>query len=185
VSKRNRKKKRGKSFPTQLPFQPTHLAAPRVDGPARCAPLPPAHPGSRSHPSPARRVLLPLAQHASSPASRPSALRAAPQPRPPRALALARAAAFALAPLPGTAAMPAWCPGALAQPPRPGPHMTERRPASRNRQSSFGDQEIKLFEFYEAKDPKHLFGKGKCPLTYYVLHTYNSLSHITQLKPKD
>jgi hypothetical protein len=27
--------------------------------------------------------------------------------------------------------------------------------------------------------------EGKCPLTYYVLHTYNSLSRITLLKPKD
>ena len=31
--------------------------------------------------------------------------------------------------------------------------------------------EIKLFEFYEAEDPKHLFGEGKCPLTHYVLFT--------------
>jgi hypothetical protein len=28
-------------------------------------------------------------------------------------------------------------------------------------------------------------GEGKCHLTYYVLHTYNSLSCITLLKPKD
>jgi hypothetical protein len=51
--------------------------------------------------------------------------------------------------------------------------------ASRNRQSSFGDQEIKLFEFYEVEDPEHLFGEGKCPLTHYALSTYNSLCHIT------
>jgi hypothetical protein len=31
-----------------------------------------------------------------------------------------------------------------------------------NRRSSFDDQEIKLFEFYKAKDPEHLFGEGKC-----------------------
>jgi hypothetical protein len=43
--------------------------------------------------------------------------------------------------------------------------------ASRNRRSSFDDQEIKLFEFYEAEDPEHLFGEGKCPLTYYVPFT--------------
>jgi hypothetical protein len=43
--------------------------------------------------------------------------------------------------------------------------------ASRNRRSSFDDQEIKLLEFYEAKDPEHLFGEGKCPLTHYVLFT--------------
>jgi hypothetical protein len=28
-------------------------------------------------------------------------------------------------------------------------------------------------------------GEGKCPLTYYVLLTYNSPSRITLLKPKD
>jgi hypothetical protein len=43
--------------------------------------------------------------------------------------------------------------------------------ASRNRQSSFGDQEIELFEFYKVEDPEHLFGEGKCPLTYYVSFT--------------
>jgi hypothetical protein len=37
----------------------------------------------------------------------------------------------------------------------------------------------KLFEFYEIEDPEHLFGEGKCPLTHYVLSTYNSLSRIT------
>jgi hypothetical protein len=37
--------------------------------------------------------------------------------------------------------------------------------------SSFGDQEIELFEFYKAEDPEHLFGEGKCPLTYYVPFT--------------
>jgi hypothetical protein len=30
-----------------------------------------------------------------------------------------------------------------------------------------------------------LFGEGKCPLTHYVLFTYNSLSRITLLRPKD
>jgi hypothetical protein len=40
-----------------------------------------------------------------------------------------------------------------------------------NRWSSFGDQVIELFEFYEIKDPKHLFGEGKCPLTHYVPFT--------------
>jgi hypothetical protein len=34
-----------------------------------------------------------------------------------------------------------------------------------------GDQVIKLFEFYEIEDPEHLFGEGKCPLTYYVPFT--------------
>jgi hypothetical protein len=34
-----------------------------------------------------------------------------------------------------------------------------------------GDQVIELFEFYEIKDPEHLFGEGKCPLTYYVPFT--------------
>jgi hypothetical protein len=33
--------------------------------------------------------------------------------------------------------------------------------------------------------PEQQPGEGKCPLTYYVLHTYNSLPHITLLKPKD
>jgi hypothetical protein len=28
-------------------------------------------------------------------------------------------------------------------------------------------------------------GEGKCPLTHYVLFTYNSLFCITLLKPKD
>jgi hypothetical protein len=41
----------------------------------------------------------------------------------------------------------------------------------RNRRSSFGDQEIKLFEVYKVEDPEHLFGEGKCPLTYYVPFT--------------
>jgi hypothetical protein len=37
-----------------------------------------------------------------------------------------------------------------------------------------------------AKDlPEQQPGKGKCPLTYYVLLTYNSLSRITLLKLKD
>jgi hypothetical protein len=34
-----------------------------------------------------------------------------------------------------------------------------------------GDQVIELFEFYEIEDPEHLFGEGKCPLTYYVPFT--------------
>jgi hypothetical protein len=33
--------------------------------------------------------------------------------------------------------------------------------------------------------PDQQFGEGKCPLTYYAPFTYNSLSRITQLKPKD
>jgi hypothetical protein len=33
--------------------------------------------------------------------------------------------------------------------------------------------------------PEQQPGEGKCPLTCYVLHTYNSLSPITLLKPKD
>ena len=57
--------------------------------------------------------------------------------------------------------------------------------ASRNRRSSVGDQVIWFFEFYKVEDPEHLFGEGKCPLTYYVLLNYNSSSNITLLKPKD
>jgi hypothetical protein len=34
-----------------------------------------------------------------------------------------------------------------------------------------GDQVIELFVFYEIEDPEHLFGEGKCPLTYYVPFT--------------
>jgi hypothetical protein len=34
-----------------------------------------------------------------------------------------------------------------------------------------GDQVIELFEFYEIKDPEHLFGEGKCSLTHYVSFT--------------
>jgi hypothetical protein len=33
------------------------------------------------------------------------------------------------------------------------------------------DQVTELFEFYEIEDPEHLFGEGKCPLTYYVSFT--------------
>ena len=33
--------------------------------------------------------------------------------------------------------------------------------------------------------PEQQPGEGKCPLTYYVLHTYNSPFRITLLKPKD
>jgi hypothetical protein len=33
--------------------------------------------------------------------------------------------------------------------------------------------------------PEQQPGEGKCPLTYYVLHAYNSPSRITLLKPKD
>jgi hypothetical protein len=51
--------------------------------------------------------------------------------------------------------------------------------ASRNRRSSFDDQVIKLSVFYETEDPDYLFGESKCPLTHYVLSTYNSLSHVT------
>jgi hypothetical protein len=37
-----------------------------------------------------------------------------------------------------------------------------------------------------AEDPSEQQpGESKCPLTYYVLHTYNSSSRITLLKPKD
>jgi hypothetical protein len=48
-----------------------------------------------------------------------------------------------------------------------------------------GDQVIELFEFYAIKDPEHLFGEGKCPLSHYVLFIYNLLPRITYLKPKD
>jgi hypothetical protein len=33
--------------------------------------------------------------------------------------------------------------------------------------------------------PEQKPSEGKCSLTYYVLLTYNSLSHITLLKPTD
>jgi hypothetical protein len=33
--------------------------------------------------------------------------------------------------------------------------------------------------------PEQQPGEGKCPLTHYVLFTFNSLSRITLLKPKD
>jgi hypothetical protein len=56
---------------------------------------------------------------------------------------------------------------------------TIRFRASRNRQSSVGDQVIWFFEFYKVEDPEHLFGEGKCHLTHYVLLSYNSLSRIT------
>jgi hypothetical protein len=36
-----------------------------------------------------------------------------------------------------------------------------------------------VVRFFEIEDPEHLFGEGKCPLTYYILPTYNSLSRIT------
>jgi hypothetical protein len=35
-----------------------------------------------------------------------------------------------------------------------------------NRRSSLGDQVNKLLELYKVKDPEHVFGEGKCPLTY-------------------
>jgi hypothetical protein len=35
-----------------------------------------------------------------------------------------------------------------------------------NRRSSFDDQVIKLLEFYKVEDHEHLFGEGKCHLTY-------------------
>jgi hypothetical protein len=39
------------------------------------------------------------------------------------------------------------------------------------RQLRFGDQVIKLFEFYGIEDPEDVFGEGKCPLTYlYPIH---------------
>ena len=39
-----------------------------------------------------------------------------------------------------------------------------------------GDQVIELFEFYEIEDPEHLFGGGKCLLTYLCpMQVYNSL----------
>jgi hypothetical protein len=44
---------------------------------------------------------------------------------------------------------------------------------------------IRLFEFHKVEDPEHLFGEGKYHLTYYVPFTFNALSCITLLKPKD
>jgi hypothetical protein len=38
---------------------------------------------------------------------------------------------------------------------------------------------VRFFEFYKVEDPEHLFGEGKCPLTHYVLLSYNSLSRMT------
>jgi hypothetical protein len=35
----------------------------------------------------------------------------------------------------------------------------------------FGDQMIQFLEFYKIEDLEHLFGEGKCPLTYYVPFT--------------
>jgi hypothetical protein len=36
-----------------------------------------------------------------------------------------------------------------------------------------GDQVIELFEFYEIKDPEHLFGEGMCRLTHLCpTHSY-------------
>jgi hypothetical protein len=40
-----------------------------------------------------------------------------------------------------------------------------------NQRSNLGDQVNKLLEFHNVKDPEHLFGEGKCPLTYlYPIH---------------
>jgi hypothetical protein len=50
-------------------------------------------------------------------------------------------------------------------------YIVSRFRASRNRQSSFGDQVIESFEFYKVEDPEHLFGEGKCPLTHYIPFT--------------
>jgi hypothetical protein len=48
-----------------------------------------------------------------------------------------------------------------------------------------GDQVIELFDFYEIKDPEHLFGEGKCPLTYLCpIHSLIHLPHYTFI-PKD
>jgi hypothetical protein len=54
-----------------------------------------------------------------------------------------------------------------------------------NRRPSFGDQEIKLFEFYKVEDSEHLFVEGKCPLTY--LCPIHSLIHLPlyTFMPKD
>jgi hypothetical protein len=48
-----------------------------------------------------------------------------------------------------------------------------------------GDKVIELFEFYEIEDPEHLFGEGKCPLTY--LCPIHSLIHLPRYTfiPKD
>jgi hypothetical protein len=85
-SRRNRKKKRGKSFPAQLPLQPAHLAAPRLGGPTRphglaaCVlPSPARGPGSRQSraahqrafptPPPPARLRGPRCTHPASNAS--------------------------------------------------------------------------------------------------------------------
>ena len=51
--------------------------------------------------------------------------------------------------------------------------------------SSFGNQVIWLFKFYKVEDPEHLFGGGKCPLTYLCpINTLIHLPHYTFI-PKD
>jgi hypothetical protein len=45
---------------------------------------------------------------------------------------------------------------------------------------------IKSFEFYEVEDPEHMFGEGKCPLTYLCpTHSIIHLPTFTQLIHKD
>jgi hypothetical protein len=57
--------------------------------------------------------------------------------------------------------------------------------ASKNWQSSFGDPQIKLFEFYKVEDPEHPFDEGKFPLTYLCpIHMIIYFPRITLLKPK-
>jgi hypothetical protein len=54
-----------------------------------------------------------------------------------------------------------------------------------NRRSRLGDPEIKLFEFYKIEDPRHLFGEGKCHLTY-LGHIYLIIhSPVYYDQPKD
>jgi hypothetical protein len=32
-----------------------------------------------------------------------------------------------------------------------------------------GDQVIEFFKFYKVEDPEHLFGEGKCPMSYLLI----------------
>jgi hypothetical protein len=55
-----------------------------------------------------------------------------------------------------------------------------------NAWSLYLDNEQSMVPECVAEDlPEQQPGEGKWPLTHYVLHTYNSPSRITFLKPKD
>jgi hypothetical protein len=51
-----------------------------------------------------------------------------------------------------------------------------------NQRSSVGDQVMQFFEFHKIEDPEHLFGEGKCPLTYLCpMQVYNLLPAFISL----